>query len=60
MLLLYCLCDNSELTDDKESQIISKNQSEIVNSGGDNIEIIDKDSHKCIKEKSLKFLVKLK
>ena len=52
--LLYCLCDNSELTDDKESQIISKNQSEIVNSGrGDNIEIIDKNSHKCIKEKSL-------
>lgn len=58
--LLYCLCDNSEPTDDQESEIISKNQSAIVNSGRrSNIKIIDDTNSQYIKEKSNEIFKKI-
>jgi glutamate--cysteine ligase len=58
--LLYCLCDNSEMSNDYETEIISKNQSEIVNHGRKRDLLIQTSSGtQSIKEKSIEIFDKL-
>ena len=58
--LLYCLCDDSEMSNDYETEIISKNQSEIVNHGRKRDLLIQTSSGtQSIKEKSIEIFDKL-
>ena len=58
--LLYCLCDDSEMSNDYETEIISKNQSEIVNHGRKSDLLIQTSSGtQSIKEKSIEIFDKL-
>ena len=58
--LLYCLCDDSEMSNDYETEIISKNQSEIVNDGRKRDLLIQSSSGtQSIKEKSIEIFDKL-
>lgn len=58
--LLYCLCDDSEMSNDYETEIISKNQSEIVNHGRKRDLLIQTSGGtQSIKEKSIEIFDKL-